>query len=306
MPQRICPKCKNNLYNSSYYFCAYCGEALPDDVILTPEFGKVKRHILSKKNIKSEFFKSELIKIPKLKFNKHVIYALVAIIFILGATYIFYKIPFSGRIISSPLLRVGNSRNVIYFKTASSSEPFTFAEATTFYLPYETDLFIEINNLKELTKLFSFNLTPFDNLSEFAGKAYVSHSLQDGKDAWIILLPVRKDDSAALKFSDNFVHSYWKASLNDVFLIITSDNNLFNLVKDIKSQKTKSLDLNPQFQKPIENLPKSGSIMVVILKANGRKQFEGISDYYKNQNYLDLMQETTKTGYNNFILRGYK
>ncbi len=305
MSQRICPKCKNNLYNSSYYFCSSCGEALPDSVILNPEFGKVKKHILSKKDIKSEFIKPELIKIPKLKFNKYVVYALVALIFISAATYFFYKIPFSGKIISPPLLRVGNSRNVIYFKNSPSSEPFIYAEAAS-YLPYETDLFIEINSLKEISNAFSFNLVPFNTISEISDKAFLSHSIQDGKDAWIILLPVKKDDFATLKFADNFINSYWKASLNDTFLIISSDSNLFNLVKDVKSQKAKSLDLNPQFQKSLENLRKSGSIMVITLNANGRKQFEGFSAYYREKQFLDLMDETIKTGYNNFILRGYK
>lgn len=300
MPQRVCPKCKSNLYNSSYYFCAYCGEALSDDVILTPEFGKIKRHIISKKNTKLD-----LIKIPKLKFNKHVIYALIAIIFISGTTYIFYKIPFSGRIISSPLLRVGNNRNVVYFKTVPSAEPFTFADATP-YLPYETDLFIEVNNLQELAKTFTYNLVPFNNISEISNKAFLSHSIQDGKDAWIILFPVKKDDSAALKFTDNFLHSYWKASLNGTFLIITSDGSLFNLVKDIKSQKAKGLDLNSQFQKSLANLQRSGSVMVVILNTTGRKQFEAFSTYFKEKQFLDLMDETIKTGYNYFIMKGYK
>lgn len=307
MPQRICPKCKSNLYNSSYYFCSFCGEALSDDLVLKPKFDKVKEHSLSKKIIKSQF-----IQLPKVKFNKYAVFSLSSIVFILVGTYVTYKIPifklnleiFQGKI-SSPLLRAGNSHNVLYFKTDSPSEPFTFSDVTS-YLPYETDLFIEINNLKELSKVFAYNLLPFNSISEISEKAFLSHSIQEGKDAWIILLPVKKDDSATLKFTDNFLHSYWKASLNDTFLIITSDGSLFNLVKDIKSQKAKSLDLNPQFQKSLESLPKSGSIMVVILNANGRKQFEDFSTYYKNQQFLNLMDETIKTGYNNFILKGYK
>lgn len=315
MPQRVCPKCKNNLYNSSYYFCSFCGEVLSEDLILKPEFGKVKKHILSKENIKSEF---AFLKIPKLKLNKHLIYVLVAVTFVLAGTYFVYKIPIgtfsfianmvrnlSSAKINSPLLRIGNSRNIIYFKTDSLSEPFSFAEVTS-YLPYETDLFIEINNLKEVSKTFSFNLVPFNNISEFTSKAYISHSLQDGKDAWITLLPVKKEGPAALKFADNFVNSYWRAGLDDRFLIITSDNTLFNLVKDIKSQKIKSLELNPQFQKSLENVPKSGSIMVVIFNMVGRKQFEAFSAYHKDQNFLSLMDEITKKGYNYFILRGYK
>ena len=270
---------------------------------MTPELGKVKEHTLSKKNIKSEFIKSKPIKIPKLKFNKHVIYALVSIILVLSGTYFVYKIPIIK--INSPLLRVGSSRNVIYFKNSPTSEPFTFSEVTS-YLPYETDLFIEINNLKELSKIFAFNSVPFNSVSEIADKAFLSHGIQDGKDAWVILLPLKKDDSVALKFVDNFLNSYWKVSINNSFLIISSDSNLFNLVKDVKSQKARSLDLNPQFQKSLENLQKSGSIMVVILNSVGRKQFEGFSTYYREKQFLDLMDEITKTGYNYFVVKGYK
>ena len=282
-------------------------------MVLKPKFDKVKKqslrsgelkHVLSQENIKLEL---AFLKIPKFKFSRHLIYALVAVILVLSGISFVYKIPVGNTSlkINSPLLRIGNNRNVIYFKTATSSEPFTFADVTL-YLPYETDLFIEINNLKEMSDLFSFNLTPFNNISEFADKAFLSHSIQDGKDAWIILLPIKKDDDATFKFIDNFVNSYWKANLNDGFLVISSGSDLFNLVKDVRSQKTKSLVLNPQFQKSLENLQKSGSIMVVFLNTVGRKQFEEFSAYYKNQKFLDLMDEITKTGYNYFILKGYK
>src|SRR3989344_4681873 len=99
MLQRICPKCKNNLYNSSYYFCSFCGETLPEDMVLKPKFDKVKKqslrsgelkHVLSQENIKLEL---ALLKIPKFKFSRHLIYALVAIILVLSGTFFVYKIP---------------------------------------------------------------------------------------------------------------------------------------------------------------------------------------------------------------------
>lgn len=295
MLQRICPNCKNALQNSDWFFCSFCGVSLPENLTTQPSFTRP-----------TKIPEMGLTSLPRLNFNRKVFGALIILFLILAGIFVVPKISikFPSSVIYKPLLRLGSVSNVIYFDTKTEFGIFDYDNILT-YLPSNTDLFIAMNDLQGFYAEFLFKNKLFSKLPEISKKAVLSHSLQSDKDTWMIFLPV-ENNAAVLEYVNNFNDPYWNATIIDNYLVIASGKTPFNLAKDLKAEKAKNLALNPQFQKIMNTIQKDGAVQVVILNTTGRYQFENFVNYHSDKTFINLMDEATKTGYNYFVVKGYK
>lgn len=292
--KRICPFCKSELTVSSYHFCEYCGNVLPDNLHLEVEKPQLEVTEKDKPLNDSGIKISSAHKKPPLKIHtginiKSVVAGIVLGISISTMLFLVFEVDilkdFQRKKIVMPKLVVPKTapvaqnqnipaventevkKNYLEMGLNLKSGDFGQNDIHTF-VPYETPFYIEFNDSDTLDPYFSFLGGEFFTLAEslkgkiqpFYGAFYMKRGLSTG---WV-LLTFPLDDSIE-------VGSFKEISTDTVdgVLVISPDPVFIDEVRLARSEITKNLALHPTLISIKSILPKEGQIFMLKTSEDG-------------------------------------
>ncbi len=277
--KRTCPLCKSILTDSSNYFCEFCGEILPEKIQIKEKDYKNIREVrpVSKKkeSFKNDYYKNSLAPLVSMR---SVVVGIVLGIFISIFFFLFFKsdilhgvrekiftqkssVPNVNKNVVKPATEEVEDKEILEMGLSIASGNFGQYKIRD-YVPYDTPLYLEFNDISTLEPYFSFLGGDFFTLTEnLKGNTEMFYSafyfVKGLKSGWVVLVYLKDENLEIREFSNIFTDRI------DNILIISSDPAFIDDVKLAKSEVIKSISMHPVLISVANLLPKEGQIFIL-------------------------------------------
>jgi len=285
--KRICPLCKSSLSLSSVYFCEYCGSVLPEDMHMDRSNEQsIEDNFQKKVEVKKNNPKS-----PKVKSGSHIRFSNIIAGIILGvslslAFFLLFspdslqiKIPISlGNSIvvnsrveepivpeTQPATNISDEYLEMGLKLGSGA----FGQNDVYsYVPYESRVFIEFNDISSLEPYFGFIggelFTLVENIRGQISTSYSAFYLNKGlKGGWVVITFPIADDIELGSLSEVY------ADKVDGALVISQFPEFIDEVRLARSGVSKNLDVHPVLISIKSLIPSNGQIFILKTCSEG-------------------------------------
>ncbi|MFZ5424511.1 MAG: hypothetical protein ACOZAO_01805 [Patescibacteria group bacterium] len=290
---RVCSNCNSTLGNYDSFFCSECGNLLPENVVridpglrtkvFEPQYQKVaSKH---SNNLNKVFNKSTV----KLFLTLLPLF-LLAVVLYLGIPFINALI--NTKTLSVELVELPTNLSVIEVEN-DLHEDFFGADLIDSYVPFDADLYVEINDLQGVLNSYVQDTSLGDDfskefLSQVSDHFAIFAIVDESNVSWgAVFIPNSPDEIATLV--NSVENSTWKFKLIGNRLIVANNDQIFNEVEAVSTKLSRSLSLNPSYARVKAVLPKSGKSLIMFVGDEGFQSLNTINPNSVTPEMLDII-----------------
>jgi len=269
------------LKSNDYFFCSSCGKELPEDLVRTELPVKTRVYVPDSGKKKAAGGKSPV----KDLFNRKTVFGLLGVVVLFGLT--FFAIT-SGEPLIARFTKNGKGDDttgavspppspdeplILRLNLPLSSGQFGYGQLPE-YVPGDVDVYVEVRDLDLFIQdyaakdvLDSDLLNVADNvLEDYFAVFGVGTS---GPTKWTYIF-TPKDTEIVRALIKDFEDEYWDLEMVSDKVILSTDEEVFQKIEDVRRGAIMNLTLNPLYVKETAKLPKIGKILVVYMTDDGR------------------------------------
>lgn len=281
MPSRICPKCQQKLGEHDSHFCTSCGAVLPKDLVSVSSRVRVRTYSPSEPEVSKGPLLARLMRHLKDTTLWAVLGLLVFILFVLVGIARTGAFELLG--LKLQVNRTISEMNFPNFPATPKYQnlslnltlPEAIFDSTSLltHVPADVDFYFEGSGLQEAVDLNLF-VEEDEELNtrakllldpNFAGFMY-----EEEEVIKIGFIFIPKDVTLAEEVFTEFVEDSWKFAIIEDYMLVTNDDDVFDLVKSVDDGIKKSLAQNPEYVKRVQTLSAVGQFRVLFMTEGSR------------------------------------